>query len=303
MVTEPEDLAAFLMTITSRIKEIVNQTLAPVGVEVSSTLAKQIESQRLERLQQKEHWESARYARGLRINTALSLQFLRDECGPFSKDYDSLPRTAQDSEDSFYLENGWFESVDAELLYSMIRGRSPQHILEIGSGYSTRLMRRAINDGHLMTKVISVDPNPNTVISPFADEYLRKPVEDLDFDQILGPLQANDILFIDSSHRIQTGGDVPYLFLEILPQLPQGVYVHVHDIFLPFDYPKEWVLDSWGWTEQYLVHAFLMFNDAFEILWPARYMWEHEREAIVDVIPSAAVMNREPSSLWLRKVT
>ena len=99
----------------------------------------------------------------------------------------------------------------------------------------------------------------------------------LKLSKILDLLSAGDILFIDSSHTVTTGGDVPYLFLEILPRLNPGVLIHIHDIFLPFDYPEQWVLEDWGWTEQYLVHAFLSYNQTFEILWPASYVWEHHR--------------------------
>jgi len=131
---------------------------------------------------------------------------------------------------------------------------------------------------------------------------LKARVEDIEVEEILRLLSPGDILFIDSSHTIQTGGDVPYLFLEVLPRLQAGVLVHIHDIFFPFDYPSDWVMDGWGWNEQYLVHAFLAGNKAFEILWPARYLWERQRAAIVELIPSAAALNRQPSSLWLRKV-
>jgi hypothetical protein len=90
--------------------------------------------------------------------------------------------------------------------------------------------------------------------------------------------------------------------LEILPRLRQGVLVQIHDIFIPYDYPEEWVLDDWGWTEQYLVHAFLCYNYAFEILWPASYMWDKHQPEIKRVIPNLDEDIPRPSSLWLRKV-
>jgi hypothetical protein len=118
---------------------------------------------------------------------------------------------------------------------------------------------------------------------------------------IFDSLEEGDLLFIDSSHQIVTGGDVPYLFLEVLPRLKKGVLVHIHDVFLPFDYPEEPVLSGWGWGEQYLVHAFLAFNEVFQILWPARYVWGYRQDEVLDVIP-ADVNVFPPSSLWLERV-
>jgi predicted O-methyltransferase YrrM len=184
----------------------------------------------------------------------------------------------------------------------VLRRFQPGNVVEVGSGFSTRVMRRAIKDGNLATRITSIDPHPNTNVQPYADEYIKAPVEDVEIARILKLLSAGDILFIDSSHTVKTGGDVPYLFLEVLPRLKPGVLIHIHDVFLPFDYPEQWVLNDWGWTEQYLVHAFLAYNRTFEILWPARYMWQHHQETIIEIIPSAAVAGSCPTSLWLKKL-
>src|SRR5208282_6319399 len=97
------------------------------------------------------------------------------------------------------------------------------------------------------------------------------------------------------------GGDVPYLYLQVLPQLSPGVLIHVHDIFLPFEYPQEFVVkERWGWTEQYLLHALLMGNAGFEIIWPSCYMWQFHRAAVQDVICSERSFP-PPSSFWMLK--
>ncbi|MBV8206362.1 MAG: class I SAM-dependent methyltransferase, partial [Acidobacteria bacterium] len=104
---------------------------------------------------------------------------------------------------------------------------------------------------------------------------------------------------IDSSHIIRTGGDVVFLYLELLPSLPSGILVHAHDIFLPFEYPERFILeDRCGWNEQYLVAALLYGGTALEVLWPSCFMWTRDREFVKSVIPS----EREfpPSSLWFR---
>jgi hypothetical protein len=229
------------------------------------------------------------------------MAFLRETCLPYKTDYSKFPQSSNGDQDGFYLDNGYFRSVDAELLYSVIRHKKPKRIVEVGSGFSTRLIARAIRDGQLTSTLTSIDPSPRVEVGGHATQHIRSAVEDLDPKSIIESLQEGDLLFIDSSHRIVTGGDVPYLFLEILPRLRKKVLIHIHDIFMPFDYPEEPVLYGWGWTEQYLVHAFLSFNEAFDILWPARYMWANHQSSVLDVIP-ADVSVYPPSSLWLEKI-
>ena len=283
------------------LKSALNAVLRPIGLEIDSTLKEKIEDNRLRKLQSKGHWEEAKYTRGLALDDEKALRFLRETCLPFQSEYRTFARSANGDDTQFFLDNGWFESVDAEVLYSVVRSFHPANIIEVGSGFSTRVMRRAIENGKLHTKITSIDPHPNTSVQPYSDEYVKSPVEDVEPSKILNLLKDGDILFIDSSHTVKSGGDVPYLFLDVLPQLPAGVFVHIHDIFLPFDYPAEWVMDGWGWNEQYLVHAFLAYNRSFEILWPARYMWEYHRKAINDLIATATRFAKSPSSLWLRK--
>lgn len=289
--------------LSTRIKNGINAFLQPLGLEVSTTMMRQTEQSRIQNLQSKGHWKNARYDQGLNIEVEKWLEFLNQTCTPLSASYGTLPSNMNGNPNEFYLQNGWFESVDAEVLYSVIRQLKPQHIFEVGSGFSTRLMRRAIKDGNLATRITSVDPHPhsNTSIEPYADEYIKSPIENVGVENIVNRLDANDILFIDSSHKVMTGGDIPYLFLEVIPRLKPGVYVHVHDIFLPLDYPEKWVVENWDWTEQYLVHAFLCYNEVFEITWLAKYMWEYHKPDVLKVIPNA-IANANPSSLWLKKL-
>ncbi|MGI8891941.1 MAG: class I SAM-dependent methyltransferase, partial [Bacteroidia bacterium] len=199
----------------------------------------------------------------------------------------------------------------------IIRSFKPQKIFEIGSGFSTRVMRLAVNhksstsdtnskvplpDVFVSPRIICIDPQPRVDILEHADEHFAFYVENLSSDVILNKIKSGDILFIDSSHLVATGGDVNYLFLEILPQLPVGVLIHIHDIFFPFDYPEEWVMtERWGWNEQYLVHAFLMFNDTFEITWPSHYMWTKNNQKLNKYF-QPPVSNYKPSSLWIKKI-
>jgi predicted O-methyltransferase YrrM len=287
----------------------INSLLEPLGLQLTSSAREKAERERLQKLKERDYWSQPRYTAALALHDTRHLEFLRLICSPHAETFRSFPRTREEAgAGGCFLNNGYFGSVDAEVLYGIIRQYRPRQIVEIGSGFSSRLARRAITDGSTGTRLTCIDPAPRTEIRDYADEHLQAVVEDLDPTHIPSLLTADDLLFIDSSHTIQTGGDVPYLFLEVLPRLAEGVLVHVHDIFLPFDYPEEWMAErrwgkAWSWTEQYLVHAFLAFNNHFEILWPARAMWESHRDEIAAVIPSAATPPLvPPTSLWLRKV-
>lgn len=275
--------------------------LRPIGLEIGTTLEDRLENARLQKLQDRQHWKQPRYTQGLQLNDDLALAFLQDTCKPFQAEYGRLPFDSNGDETQYFFNNTWFGSVDAEVLYSVLRRFQPANVVEVGSGFSTRLMRKAIKDGRLATKITSIDPQPNTSVSPYADDYIGMPVEDLAAERLLDLLGPGDVLFIDSSHTATTGGDVPYLFLEILPRLRPGVLIHIHDIFLPFDYPAQWAFEGWGWNEQYLVHAFLAYNDAFEIIWPGQYMWERHRAEILQIVPNAP-LTANPSSLWIKNV-
>jgi len=290
------------MALSTRIKAQLNGILRPVGFQIGTTAALDAEENRIRRLESNGHWEKPRYNQGIRFEPEKYLAFLRETCLPYQRDFLSFPRLANGNNQEFYLENGYFRSVDAEVLYSIIRRQKPKHIVEIGSGFSTRLMARAIRDERLSSTITSIDPSPRVTVSGCATKHIQSFAEDEDPSFLIDSLQEGDVLFIDSSHQIVTGGDVPFLFLEVLPKLRRGVLIHVHDIFFPFDYPKEWALEGWDWNEQYLVHAFLAFNEVFRIVWPARYMWGYHQSEVTKIIP-ADLPSCPPSSLWLEKTT
>jgi len=185
------------------------------------------------------------------------------------------------------------------VLYAIIRQFKPKTIIEIGSGNSTKIARQAILDGQLPTRLIAIDPFPRTEITHLVDDICLNPVESFDSLSLFHGLKANDIIFIDSSHRIKTGNDVVFLYLKVIPQLSAGVLIHIHDIFLPYDYPKEWIIDEgWEWNEQYLTQAIVAFSNTFEVLWPGHYL-QRMRPDFVQHFPH--LNNRMAKSLWLRK--
>jgi hypothetical protein len=148
----------------------------------------------------------------------------------------------------------------------------PEKIIEVGSGNSTRLFRAALNSAKLDCVLTSIDPEPRVDVAEFSDRRVRAPVESVS-PTLFSELAANDFLFIDSSHEIRVGNDVVSLLLGILPRLSPGVIVHIHDIFLPYEYPRDWIVrERRPWTEQYLVQALLCENNSITVLWPGQYL-------------------------------
>jgi hypothetical protein len=289
------------MALSTRVKTAINGLLRPVRLQVTTTLREERETAHFLALRARGHWGIPRYEQAIALDQDRYCAFLSAVCAGFRDGYTALGRESDECSGGFHLRNDWFECVDAEMLYAVVRHFQPARIVEVGSGFSTRVIRKAIGDGGLSTHLTCIDPQPRAPIRDYADKHVASRVEAISPSIIADPLAANDILFIDSSHRIVQGGDVPFLFLEVLPRLQRNVLVHVHDIFLPFDYPEKILGQRWNWNEQYLLHAFLAYNPAFEILWPASYMWAKCKQEVLEYIPVERMGNL-PSSLWLRKI-
>lgn len=197
--------------------------------------------------------------------------------------------------------NGFLAGLDSALLYALLRARAPRRYLEIGSGHSTRLARRAITDGALETRIVSIDPAPRAEIEAICDESIREPLEALPPDRF-DELEDGDVLFLDGSHRVFTNSDAVVFFLEILPRLAPGVLVQVHDIFLPADYPPEW--NDRYYSEQYLLACWLLADShRLEVLMPAA--WASGQSDLVGLLeslwsnPQMAGVQRDGCSFWL----
>ena len=164
----------------------------------------------------------------------------------------------------FDFKNDFFSGFDAAVYYCLIRHLKPKRIIEIGGGYSTRIADNALARNQ-KGGLTCIEPYPEDRLfkAQLNIEIVRKRVEEIDLS-FFSCLEANDILFIDSSHTVKFGSDVCYEFLEILPSLNPGVWIHVHDIFFPQDYPADWLLSRrLALNEQYLLEAFLAFNKTF----------------------------------------
>lgn len=206
----------------------------------------------------------------------------------------------------FYYNNGAYVEGDAEVLYSMIRHFQPRTLIEIGSGFSTRLAKSALDknrsEGH-DSRHVCIEPYEKPWLEQLGGtEVVRRRVEEVP-PETFHALQANDILFIDSTHVLRTRGDVFYEYLRILPALNSGVIVHIHDIFFPFEYPRHWIQEQrWLWTEQYLLQAFLVYNSQFEILLSLSYLAHFEKQALADKAPVfAGQTDSRPGGFWMRK--
>ena len=206
--------------------------------------------------------------------------------------------------DSFYINNGSFESGDADFLYQMIRYIKPHKIVEIGSGDSTKIARLALKKN----KKESLGEYEHICIEPYGAPWLeelegtkiiRELVEDCKFDWA-NELKSGDLLFIDSSHVIRPQGDVLKEYLEIIPELKPGVFVHIHDIFTPRDYKKAWIVDEVKfWNEQYLLEALLTNTERYEVIAALNFLKNNYYEKVSQVCPYLT-KEREPASFYFR---
>lgn len=163
--------------------------------------------------------------------------------------------------------NDQFPPHDAALLYAMVRLLRPRRIVEVGCGWSTTVTAAAIQHGGIDAQLTCIEPYPRAFLRGMgAVLTLREEKVEHTPAAVFDELAAGDLLFIDTSHVVKTGSDVVHLFLTLLPQLPDGVVVHVHDIFIPEDYPQGWVRNGFNWTEQYLLQAFLVGNARAHVL-------------------------------------
>ena len=271
-------------------------------------------------------WPARMPAGTIDFHIESQLELLRKITAAYAGEW-NFPDHAENGSGGYHYNNGFFEMVDAEMAYSLVRLFKPARIIEIGAGFSTRVLAASLQANLKKDKVagelISIDPMPERLPqNGFSDfvTVLPQRVQDVDLG-IFQSLGENDILFIDSSHVVATGSDVVREYLEILPTLRPGVLVHVHDIFLPSDYPREAVLRNMCfWSEQYMLQAFLTFNDSFEIVWGSSAMQSFRRDALDSAfprwkesyqriprsqrrwVPSLDKQRIWPSSFWLRRV-
>lgn len=226
-------------------------------------------------------------AHGIDFNDRSHFELIETGLKRFMPEYDYAEHGADDAIlDFFYTQNCQFSWLDARALFCFLRLWQPKRIVEVGSGYSSVLIsdvkRRFLNK----TTIQCVEPYPRPFLrrSGLGLELVQKKVQDVPIE-FFTSLEAGDLLFIDSSHVCKTGSDVNYLYLYVLPQLRAGVRIHIHDIFLPNEYPKSWVIDeNRSWNEQYLLQALLMFSRGFTVLFGNNYAFLRHPQLIIDAL-------------------
>lgn len=244
-----------------------------------------------------------RVLKGINWNIEEQLSLLNQYT--FAHEIDDIP-DKETAFKEFHFNNNSFESGDAEYWYQTIRFYKPSLIIEIGSGYSTLMAVKAINENqkdnaNSYCKHICIEPYEMPWLEEQNVEVIRSRVEDIAIDKFLS-LEENDILFIDSSHVIKPQGDVLYEYLELLPSLKKGVIVHIHDIFSPKNYPESWLKDEIRfWNEQYILEAFLSNNPDWKIIGAINYLFHNHLEKLKSVAPYL-VDNREPGSFYIQKI-
>lgn len=224
----------------------------------------------------------------------------------YQKDFDMFlgKQKSINSNIRFILENDSFESGDAEFLFNLVRHLKPARVIEIGCGASTKLISAALdlNSSEIGKRGahICIEPYKQPWLTSFKNiELLRQKVEEVNI-KLFTSLDSNDLLFIDSSHIIRPQGDVLYEYLEIVPKLKKGVFVHVHDIFTPHDYLETWIKNNvFFWNEQYLLEALLSKNSSYEIVAALNYLKHEEYDALKKVCPYLDD-SREPGSFYFK---
>jgi hypothetical protein len=212
--------------------------------------------------------------------------------------------TRSDKPLSFYLHNGQFEGGDAEFLYQFLRLKKPRRFIEVGSGHSSLIARDALQrnraEGFECVHTC-IEPYESAWLEQAGLWVLRQKVEEVD-PAFFQELQRGDVLFIDSSHMIRPQGDVLALYLEIIPTLKPGVYVHVHDIFTPRYYPSAYLLERmWLWNEQYLLESFLSHNSSWKIIAALNLLRHDHFDALQSRCPFLT-QDCEPGSIYLQRI-
>jgi len=240
---------------------------------------------------------------GIDLGEASQLRLLEE----FKIYYAELPFTANKTPGlRYFFENSSYSYSDAITLHCMIRHAQPKRIVEIGSGHSSCVTldtNELFFSGEIKTTFI--EPYPElflSLIKPSDKESIQllpSKLQDVD-PAVFQSLEANDILFVDSTHVSRINSDVNRILFEILPALKSGVYVHFHDVFYPFEYPKEWVYEGRAWNEAYALRAFLQFNSAFRIVFFNTYLEHFHRAFFEEHMPLC--LKNSGGSIWIQRL-
>lgn len=255
-----------------------------------------------------EVWTRRSALEGIAWDLEAQVRFVQADLAPFTAEF-TPPVDPPVGAPTYSYRNGFFGAVDSDILYAMVRHLRPRRIIELGSGYSSLVVAQARgrNDADLP----GAETCQHTVWDPFARPELKETIAaaaDLrlvsandvplaTFDE----LQAGDVLFVDTTHTVKLDSDVNRIILDVLPRLRPGVVVHFHDIFLPWEYPKQWLVDpEVFWAEQYLLQAFLTGNRDWDVMVASAALYSDEPDRLAAVFPSTPLASGA-SSFWMRR--
>jgi hypothetical protein len=252
-------------------------------------------------------WPAQPVVAGIDWNDAGHRQLLTEVFPRFLPWYD-YPEKLQDEPGlvDFYTRNPQFSWMDARALFALLHAWRPRRIIEVGSGYSSLLIadvnRRWFESGMHVT---CIEPYPRTFLKNRIDglsRLIEGKVQGVPLGEFAS-LAAGDILFIDSSHVSKTGSDVNRLYFDVLPALAPGVHIHIHDIFLPHEYPQPWVIDeNRSWNEQYLVRALLIYSSGFRVEFGCAYAFHTFPDLVIKALAHPKGHGYGGGSLWLTKI-
>lgn len=244
-------------------------------------------------------WKPKTHLPGLDLNVE-GQKKLATDLTRYTSEFDQLQKT-----DGYQMGNPSLTPGDAAIYYGLLRSTKPAKILEVGAGYSTLLALSALKRNAKEGKpgsLISVEPYPLPFVHRPEVRLLKQPVQETDLTEFT-QLSRGDVLFIDSSHVVAVGSDVQREILEILPLLKPGVLVHFHDIFMPNEYPEEWIKNKKRfWTEQYLLQAFLSFNDVFKVRWAGNLMQHVAQDTLSKLTTQYDSRQHVLGSFWIERV-
>jgi predicted O-methyltransferase YrrM len=256
-------------------------------------------------------WERRHDMPGVDFRPDAQLELLT-ELGRFGAEA-TWPKSADPAHPTrYHWDNGSFSYSSGCLLYAMVRHHDPKRVVEIGAGMSTLLLAETLAANERehggRRELVTVDPYPTPAVQALPDERRRLVPEDVQGMPIeeLTALGEGDLLFIDSSHVVRTGGDVNYLYLDVLPRVPPGVVVHVHDIQLPYEYARSYSAQTEAprlfWTEQYLLQAFLALNPHFSVLLAGHWCQRDHGEAFRAAFPGFdPALHRPTTSFYMQR--
>lgn len=294
-------LAAEIGSLKAEIAEFRRKTWMPPGHFYSPlTSAEEI------RLKDHEIWKRPfpdRTLGGIGLNEEAQWRLFDEFVGY----YQEQPwATQKQAHRRYFFENENFSYSDALFLYYMLRHLRPHTLIEVGSGYSSCaiLDTNELFLDHSMS-CIFIEPHTDLLFSLITEddkariEVIPSRVQDASIE-VFAALDRGDVLFIDSTHVSKTASDVNHIFFEVLPSLKSGVFIHLHDIYYPFVYPKDWEYEGRSWNETYLLRAFLQYNSGFSIYLYNSFLQYFHDDEFKEQMPLS--MKRTGGSIWLKKL-